>query len=110
MEKECMLMDYLSCGYPDLSLHGEEAYRPSWEPYSRQAGLLFCGDYVGEKGNFTYLAINMHWEEYAFAYPKLKKGSKIECVFATGEACKMEDERLVVPPRSICVCTLKRTH
>lgn len=108
MKKECMLMDYLSCGYPDLSFHGEEAFRPSWEHYSRQVGLLFCGDYAGEKGTLTYLAINMHWEEHCFAYPKLKKGSEIQCVFTTDEACVVEKERIVLPPRSICVCTIKR--
>ncbi|MBQ7919821.1 MAG: alpha-amylase [Lachnospiraceae bacterium] len=110
MKKECMLMDYLSCGYPDLSFHGEEAYRPSWEHYSRQAGLLFCGDYAGDKGTLTYLAINMHWEEQSFAYPKLKKGQGMQCIFATDEGCKVEKERLVLPPRTICVCTIKRTR
>lgn len=109
MEKECMLMDYLSCGYPDVSFHGEEAYRPCWDYYSRQAGLLFCGDYVGEKGVLTYLAINMHWEEQRFAFPKLKKGSKIQCTFATEENIKVEKEGVLLPPRSICVCTIKRT-
>lgn len=110
MEKECMLMDYLSCGYPDLSFHGEEAYKPRWDYYSRQAGLLFSGDYVGKKGELTYLAINMHWEEQSFAYPKLKKGSEIRCVFATEEGVKVEKERILLPPRSICVCTIKRTR
>ncbi len=110
MEKECMLMDYLSCGYPDLSFHGEEAFKPSWDYYCRHAGLLFCGDYAGEKGVLTYLAINMHWEPHTYALPKLKKGSKIECAFATDEACRVEKEYIVVPARSICVCTIKRTR
>ena len=110
MSKECMLMDYLSCGYPDLSFHGEEAYKPSWEYYSRQAGLLFCGDYAGEKGTLTYLAINMHWEERSFAFPKLKKGSEIQCVFATDEVCVAGKEQVKLLPRSICVCTIKRTR
>ena len=110
MKKECMLMDYLSCGYPDLSFHGEEAFKPSWEYFSRQAGLLYCGDYAGEKGTLVYLAINMHWEEQIFACPKLKKGKEIICVFTTDEECKVEKEQLVLPPRSICVCTIKRTR
>ena len=102
-------MDYLSCGYPDLSVHGEEAYRPCLDYYSRQAGLLYCGDYVGEKGVLTYLAINMHWEEQSFAYPKMKKVSEIKCVFSTQDGVKIEKDRIVMPPRTICVCTIKRT-
>ncbi len=110
MEKECMLMDYLSCGYPDLSFHGEEAFKPSWEYFSRQAGLLYCGDYVGEKGTLVYLAINMHWEEERFACPKLRKGMDISCIFTTDADCVLDKEQIVLPPRSICVCTIKRTR
>ena len=110
MEKECMLMDYLSCGYPDLSFHGQEAYRPSWDHYSRQAGLLYCGDYAGDKDTLVYVAINMHWEEQGFAYPKRKKGQRMECVFTTDEGCKIEKDQLILPPRSICVCKIKRTR
>lgn len=110
MEKECMMMDYLSCGYPDLSYHGEEAFKPCWDYYSRQAGLLYCGDYAGEKGSLVYLAINMHWEEQRFACPKLKKGKEITCVFTTDEDIKSDKEQIVLPPRSICVCTIKRTR
>lgn len=110
MEKECMMMDYLSCGYPDLSFHGEEAFRPNWDYYSRQAGLLYCGDYAGEKGTLVYLAINMHWEEQRFACPKIKKGKEITCVFTTDTNVRVDKEEIILPPRSICVCTIKRTR
>ena len=42
------MMDFISCGYPDLSFHGETAWRPQIENYSRQLGVMYCGLY-GEK-------------------------------------------------------------
>lgn len=72
--KECMIMDYKSCGCPDISYHGEEAWKPCWEHYSRQIGFMYCGDYAdGCKGKYYYVAINMHWEDHSFALPKLPK-------------------------------------
>ena len=84
LPKECMLMDYKSCGYPDLSYHGSEAWKPSWEHYSRQVGFLLCGKYAGEwEDNFYYVAVNMHWEAHEFALPKLPKGKRWSCCFST---------------------------
>jgi len=86
LPKECMLMDYKSCGYPDLSYHGSEAWKPSWERYSRHIGFMLCGEYAqNDRGNYYYVAINMHWEQKEFALPKLPKGKKWKCSFATTE-------------------------
>lgn len=74
LEKECMIMDYKSCGCPDISYHGEEAWKPSWEHYSRQIGFMLCGEYAkGCEGQYYYVAVNMHWEDHEFALPKLPK-------------------------------------
>lgn len=82
--KECMLMDYKSCGYPDLSYHGSEAWKPSWEHYSRHIGFMLCGEYAqSDRGNYYYVAINMHWETKEFALPKLPKGVSWNCCFST---------------------------
>ncbi len=84
LPKECMLMDYKSCGYPDLSYHGKEAWKPSWEHYSRQIGFMLCGEYAqGARGSFYYVAVNMHWEVQEFALPKLPKGMQWVCEFST---------------------------
>lgn len=84
LPKECMLMDYKSCGYPDLSYHGSEAWKPSWEHYSRHVGFMLCGEYAqGDRGSFYYVAVNMHWESQEFALPKLPKGKKWICSVST---------------------------
>lgn len=84
---EFKIMDYISCGYPDLSYHGESAWCPRMDSYSRQIGQLFCGKYAelsGEKeDSFLYLAVNMYWEQGKLAMPRLPKGMKWELQICT---------------------------
>lgn len=93
-EEASRLTDFLSCGYPDLSYHGEEAWKPGMENYNHQIGMMYCGSYAEteEKGkdHSIYLAYNMHWQKQYFALPKLPDGKKWELVFATGEQQRSE--------------------
>lgn len=86
-DREPRLMDYIACGYPDLSYHGESAWRPQTESYFRHIGQMYCGKYAkigGDKeDDFLYLAINMHWEKHELALPKLPKGMRWELAFST---------------------------
>ncbi len=83
-------LDFLSCGYPDLSFHGRDAWQPDVSPMSRTLGILYCGRYglihtqdelaqakaeisTGEEQLF-YIAVNMHWEAHAFGLPQPPKG------------------------------------
>ena len=82
--------DYLAVGYPDLSYHGAEAWRPSMNYSDRQIGMMFCGKYAEAAGHkeaaFLYLAINMHWEAKALALPRLPADKKWELLYITEEA------------------------
>lgn len=86
-ENELRLMDYIGCGYPDLSYHGQNAWQPQTEYYNRQIGLMFCGKYAvkdnGEEDDFLYLAINMHWEKHELALPKLPRGMNWKMLIST---------------------------
>lgn len=116
--KEPKIMDYIACGYPDLSYHGVNAWRPQTEPYSRCVGMMYCGKYAKinqtEEDCFFYIALNMHWEEHDFALPKLPKGLKWQMFLATDASinrlasAKEEKEaatdvRAGVPARSIMI-------
>jgi len=81
------LMDYISCGYPDLSYHGQNAWSPQTDGRFRHIGMMFCGKYAktdrqGED-DFLYIAMNMHWECHELALPKLPRGMKWEAAFST---------------------------
>ena len=73
-------MDYLSCGYPDISYHGKEAWKPDMSPASRCVGIMYCGYYGDIDGKrddtFFYIGINLHWNAYYFGLPQLPKGKE----------------------------------
>lgn len=108
-ERELRLMDYLSCGYPDLSYHGESAWNLRTEGPFRHAGLMLCGKYARIEGNreedFIYIAMNMHWLGHRLALPRLPKGMRWEMAFATKELSPETGEESVreLPPRCIAV-------
>ena len=103
--------DYIGCGYPDLSLHGAEAWKPDLSHFSHCIGICLCENYVRGKAktDLIYLAINMHWESQELGLPKLAPGRRwnllvdtaLEESFISGE-CIMNDQHTVeVAPRSI---------
>jgi isoamylase len=96
--RELKIMDYLSCGYPDLSYHGKKAWYPEFENYNRQIGIMYCGKYAMDENqkedNFIYIAYNMHWIEYEFALPNLPKNKKWKVVIDT--SMNTEEEQRVV--------------
>ncbi len=109
-ESELRLMDYIACGYPDLSYHGENAWKVQVESHYRHTGIMLCGKYarIDRKTEDTsiYIAMNMHWEEHMLALPKPPKGYLWKEVMSTGESdVNKETEGLLVelPPRSVAV-------
>ena len=104
------LMDYISCGYPDLSYHGEEPWKPSFEYHSRQLGVMICGKYGKidrrTEDDFFYFAFNLHWEEHSFGLPDLPKELRWELEFATDAEVTCETDKstfAVVPPRTVAI-------
>lgn len=71
-------MDTLSCGYPDVSFHGKEAWRPDTSPASRSMGVMYCGYYGEIDGrrdeDFIYFGVNLYWESHVLGLPTLPKG------------------------------------
>lgn len=82
--------DYISCGYPDVSCHGEEAWKADTANYNRHAALMYCERYANPSDRsadgFLYVAYNMHWQPHSFALPKLPKGKKWYRVMDTTDA------------------------
>lgn len=118
---ELQMADYLSCGYPDLSYHGKNAWYGDFENSSRSVGILYSGDYMeanskGEKkDNYFYVAYNMHWTPHEFALPSLPGALEWKIaidtdvegargIYAEGKEVILEEQRTVtVPERTILV-------
>lgn len=109
--------DYIGCGYPDLSLHGMEAWKPDLSHFSHAIGICLCENYVRGTGkvDLIYLAINMHWEKKELGLPKLAPGRRwnllmdtaLEDSFIEGEAIVDDQHVVEVEPRSIKIlCTV----
>lgn len=119
MDREPRIMDYKSCGRPDVSYHGENAWKPEFENFRRQFGILYWGAYAkrpdGSYDANFYVAYNMHWEPHMFGLPHLPKGAKWRVICNTGapDAADLPTDgtgkvpknqmMLAVPPRGIVI-------
>lgn len=80
-KKPLLGRDEMSCGVPDVSYHGENAWQIPQNVASRQLGVYYHGE--GEQESDCFIAYNMHWSEHKFALPALSKGKKWYRVFTT---------------------------
>ena len=119
MEREPRIMDYRSCGRPDVSYHGEYVWRPEFENFRRQLGILYWGEYGtkedGSQDDTMYVLYNMHWEPHVFGLPHLPKGQTWHVLYDTSKgpekgvygetaAPELKDQsQIAMMPRSIVV-------
>ena len=124
-EKALHMYDSLSCGMPDLSIHGMQAWKADYSYYSRMLAMLYYGDYQqkpdGTSDDSVYIIFNMYWEARSFDLPNLPGDKEwypaIETygnTFSTVPVPVRKKKRVrkpslesqkktVVPPRSIVV-------
>lgn len=103
------MVDYKNCGYPDLSYHGEEAWKAQLFNYNRHIGFLYADKETSANETvLTYVAYNMHWEEKTFSLPTPPKDKMWYPVISSGKV--REDslaDSFTVEGRSICIFDLK---
>ncbi len=89
-KRELMAADYLACGHPDVSYHGEKAWCPEFEAFRRQLGILYCGKYGkrvdGSSDDYFFVMYNMHWEPHEFGLPKLPRDQRWHLLVDTENA------------------------
>ena len=70
--------DYKSLGCPDVSFHGQSAWRPNLEYFRKQLGIMYWGAYAqkadGTADQNFYVAYNLHWGTHKLGLPRLPKG------------------------------------
>ena len=108
-EKEMTGMSYGNKGVPDVSYHGENAWKVPVEISSRQLGVFYNGKDRNDQEESLFIAYNMHWLEHAFALPALPKGKKWYRAVSSGEGVletplEVEDQRITeIQARTIAV-------
>lgn len=91
MKEELKIMDYKGYGFPDLSYHGTEAWRPDFSYISQMMGIVLCGQYAPDKEDDSfYIACNMHWSAHKLALPKLNKNEKWIKIADTSLPCEQD--------------------
>ena len=72
IDKPLLGVDKTSCGVPDVSFHGENAWQIPNQMSSKHLGVY----YHHADGTDCFIAYNMHEEEQTFALPSLRQGKK----------------------------------
>ena len=108
LREQLKIMDSLGCGFPDISYHGMEAWRPDTSYISRMVGIMLCGKYVKDREDDSlYIAYNMHWQSHDLALPKLPKGMKWQKIFSTSkenkESIAADENKAFAEGRSVVV-------
>ncbi len=94
-------MDYIACGMPDLSFHGNSPWYPDYDHYSRQLGIMLCGAYAAADRDLYddsfYFAFNFHQDMQEFHLPKAREGEEWVLFLSTAEGyCMVFGEQKVV--------------
>lgn len=106
------MYDYISCGCPDVSFHGEQAWNQTFVNYNRHFAVMYAGAYEkkpsGKNDDDFYVAYNMHWTGHRFHPPKTAKGKKWELLISSGSGREAgiydkDKNELAVYARSIVV-------
>lgn len=107
MPMQLTASDGLSCGYPDISYHGDNAWYSRMESFERHIGIMYCEKYVKNKPEdaVIYIAYNFHWEKHTLALPDLPDGQEWKIVMSTvpDEQCSVKGRGVTVAPRSVTI-------
>ncbi|PID56143.1 glycogen debranching enzyme GlgX [candidate division KSB3 bacterium] len=110
--------DYVDSGYPDISWHGVRPWQPDWSYESHSLAFLLCGKHAkngSEHDDYSYVMMNMHWEDHDFELPILPKGMAWHCFLNTampspedvrepGSELRLSDQqRFLMSNRSVAV-------
>lgn len=89
-DKPLLGVDKTSCGIPDVSYHGKEAWQIPNQSSSRHLGVY----YHGVDGTDCFIAYNMHSDEQPFALPVLSKKKEWYMVFTTANEQGIAEEKI----------------
>lgn len=113
LEDSMSMLDRFGHGYPDLSYHGEEAWKVQLNENNRHIGIMYCGHAEdGMSADYIYIASNMHWNSHRFALPSIANYEWVKA-FETTENVLVTDYKkntgyIDIAPRSVTVLVGKR--
>jgi len=108
-ETPMKLMDYLSCGFPDVSYHEESPWISSSYMNRRTLGVMYCSQYE-EGGEDVYVGFNFSDYRKKLAFPKEKNRRKWYLCMDTSskqsflpQPVEVTETFYTLEPQSICI-------
>ncbi|MDE7324091.1 MAG: hypothetical protein K2N73_15535 [Lachnospiraceae bacterium] len=108
LDTNLSMLDRYGKGYPDISYHGEEAWKAQLETFNRHIGIMYCGkDDSTNDGDYIYIAYNMHWNSHRFALPSVANCEWVSAISTAENSIVMDKEKnteyIDISPRSISI-------
>lgn len=100
-KQELKGLQEIRCGVPQISYHGDQAWKAPTRVDSRQLGVYY--HWEKEEKVDCFIAYNMHWEKKGFALPTLKKGMNWYQIFTTEDSVVSKKEILVENQREVLI-------
>lgn len=101
--------DYKTLGCPEVSFHGQSAWKIETDSFRKQLGVMYWGPYQktldgGPEYTF-YVAYNMHWGTHKLGLPRLPKGLLWRPYYDTssGGAIVKDRIRAQIPPYTVVI-------
>ena len=98
-----------TCGFPDISFHGEKPWRGQFADHERYVGVMFAGQEEGREPEIVYVASNSYWEEVTVLLPELPGNMQWELTADTWEGrvegigSVFSGNTFAIHPRSVMV-------
>jgi glycogen operon protein len=110
--------DVRGTGTADITFHGLQPFAPDYSNGSRCLAFMLSGLNATEPDDDIYVAMNMYWGALPFRLPKPSNGApwniainttmrSPQDIFDHGEGPRVDDDEIIVGPRSIVVLTAK---
>ncbi|MDE7477533.1 MAG: hypothetical protein K2M91_06240, partial [Lachnospiraceae bacterium] len=105
------MLDRYGYGYPELSYHGEEAWKAQLDNYNnRHIGIMYCGKKdKNSDADYIYIAYNMHWNSHRFALPSIANHAWVSQLGTEVNHVVFDEEKnmeyIDISPRSVTVLT-----
>lgn len=109
LNESLTMLDRYGYGYPELSYHGEEAWKEQPEYYNRHIGIMYCGQNDEGGKDHIYIAYNMHWNSHRFALPSIANHKWISILSTEANPVVFDEEKnmeyIDIAPRSVSILT-----
>jgi glycogen operon protein len=111
-----------SCGFPDVSFHGEQAWSANLGQDSHLVSVLFAGKDADGNDDLVYLGVNAHWRDHTLELPRLPahlcwrlevntgEQNPHDCIPHPGRNLYAPEGGLWVGPRSVVVLAAHAVH